>query len=275
MSSRALPVAVIGVSLVFFWALAWFAFAGGGTLTDPADILTQGAQATSTADSLSMSLTVEGTFTDPETGTQMPLDGVTVSGDVDIAGEAAHLTFVVPSLFGLSGEAIVIGEDLYLLTSLTGDKWIHTPAESDGPPAAEKPTPDEIAEKVAEFLATEGVTVEKLTDEACGDGTCYHVRVTVSPEAMAAHHGDMPAMGDIEMFGGMFPEDAFAGPMVVDMLFQHDGLWLRQVSTAAASDGSGAFAMSVALSNYNDSFDISAPPADQVTEEGEFPLFSN
>ena len=64
MSSRALPIAVVGFSLVFFWAWVWFAFAGGGTLTDPAEILTQGAQATADADSFHVSVTVEGTVTD-------------------------------------------------------------------------------------------------------------------------------------------------------------------------------------------------------------------
>jgi hypothetical protein len=275
MSSRALPYAVIGFSIVSFGLWVFLAMGGGGSLTDPADILTQGAQATSEADSFSMSLTVDGSFTDPETGTEMPLNGVTVDGDVDVAGEAAHVTFALPFLFGLTGEAIVLGEDMYLLTTLTGDKWIHTPASEDGEPMRDPPDPSEIADKVSEFLATEGVTAEKLADEACGDDTCYHIRVTVSAEAMAAHEGDMPDMGDMGGFGGMLPGTAFAGPVVVDMLFQHDGLWLRQVSTAAAEGESGAFALSLAFSNYNEPFDIAAPPADQVTEEGEFPLFPN
>ena len=274
MSSRALPIAVIGFSVVFFWALAFFAFAGSGSLTDPAEILTQGAQATAEADSFHVALSVNGTLTDPESGKATSLDGVSVEGDVDVAGQAAHVTFALPMLFGMSGEAIVIGQDTYVLSSMTGDKWVHVQGKKDEEPARETPDPEEIADKVSAFLATEGVTAEKLADEACGDDTCYRLRVTVSAEAIAAQHGEMPDFGDMGgSFGGLMPEHAFAGPLVVDMLFQHDGLWLRQVSTSAAEEGSGDLTLNLALSHYNESLDISAPPADQVTEQGDFPLF--
>ena len=269
MSSRALPVAVIGVGLLLVGVLVWVAL-GGGSLTDPAEILTRGAEATSEADSFHVAVTMDGTMTDAETGASMPLDGVTVEGDVDVAAEAAQVMFAVPFMLGLSGEAIVVGEDLYLKSSLTGEKWLHMPATRDGEPTPAPPDPGEIADKVSEFLATEGVSAEKLDDEPCGDDTCYHVRVTISAEAMAAHDGEMPDMGE---YGGLVPEHAFAGPMVVDLLFDRDGLWLRQVSTSAADEESGDFSLTLALSDYNAAVEISAPPADEVTEEGEFPLF--
>ncbi|HKZ75719.1 MAG TPA: hypothetical protein VJ259_03555 [Actinomycetota bacterium] len=272
MSSRALPFAVIGLSFVFFWALVVNAMSGG-TLTDPAEILTRGAEATAEADSFAFAATFGGGITDPMTGTQdVPLDGVELSGEVDVAGEAAHVTFAFPALFGLSGEAIVIGSDTYLLTSLTGDKWVHSTSE---PMPEESPAPDagEIADKVAELLATEGVTLHKLDDTACGNDTCYQLRLTIPAEVLA-EHGGMPDMGDLGGgMGDLLPEDLFGGPMVLDLQFQHDGLWLRQVATGADAGEDGAFTVSVDFRDYNADFDISAPPADQVTEEGEFPLF--
>ena len=45
------------------------------------------------------------------------LDGVTVEGDVDVPAASAHVTFELPGMFGLSGEAIVIGSDTWVLTS--------------------------------------------------------------------------------------------------------------------------------------------------------------
>jgi hypothetical protein len=268
--SRALPIAIGAFGVLFVGALAAFAIAGGQSLTDPAEILTRGAEATSEADSFHMALTVTGTITDPDTGANMPLDGVRVEGDVDIAGEAAHVTFAVPFLLGLSGEAIVLGEDVYLLSSLTGDKWVHKPATSEGSPSPEPTDPAEIADKVAEFLATEGVSAEKLDDEDCGEDRCYHVRLSISKEALAAHPDALPDMGE---YGGFLPEDAFSGPVVVDLLIDRDGLWLRQVSTSATDPESGDASLTLTLSEYNQPFDISAPPADQVTDEGEFPLF--
>lgn len=268
--SRALPIAIGIFGVLFVGALAAFAIAGGQSLTDPAEILTRGAEATSEADSFHMALNVNGTITDPDTGATMPLDGVRVDGDIDIAGEAAHVTFAVPFLLGLSGEAIVLGEDVYLLSSLTGDKWVHTPATDESSPSPEPTDPADIADKVAEFLATEGVSAEKLNDEECGEDTCYHVRLTVSEEAMAAHPDAMPDMGE---YGSFLPDASFNGPVVVDLLIDRDGLWLRQVSTSAADAESGDASLTLTLSQYNQPFDISAPPADEVTEEGEFPLF--
>ena len=268
--SHALPIAIAVFGVLFVGALAAFAIAGGQTLTDPAEILTRGVEATSDADSFHVALTATGTITDPDTGTSMPLDGVTVEGDVDVTGEAAQVTFAVPFLLGLSGEAIVLGEDVYLLSSLTGDKWVHMPAESEGSPSPEPTDPAEITDKVAEFLATEGVSAEKLDDEECGEDTCYHVRVTVSEEALAAHPDAMPDIGE---YGSFLPDGAFSGPVVVDLLFDRDGLWLRQMSTSAADPESGDASLTLTLSHYNQPFDIAAPPADQITEEGEFPLF--
>lgn len=270
MRSRALPIAIGILGVLVVGALAAFAIAGGQSLTDPAEILTRGAEATSGADSFHVALSVTGTITDPDTGANMPLDGVRVEGDVDIAGEAAHVTFAVPFLLGLSGEAIVLGEDVYLLSSLTGDKWVHTPATDESSPSPEPTDPAEIADKVAEFLATEGVSAEKLNDEECGEDTCYHIRLTISEEALAAHPDAMPDMGE---YGSFLPEAALSGPVVMDLLFDRDGLWLRHVSTSAADPEAGDASLTLTLSDYNQSFDISAPPADQVTDEGDFPFF--
>jgi hypothetical protein len=281
MSSRALPFAVVGLSLVFFWVLAAYAISGGN-LTDPAEIITQGAQATAEGDSFHVSVNVTGGMSDPGSGMNVPLDGVTVEGDVDVAAESAHVTFAVPGMFGLSGEAIVIGPDTYLLTSMTGDKWVHMASDQGNgsdEPSMEPPDAAEIADKVNEFLATEGVTAETLDEEACGDDTCYHVQVTVPAAVLLQHQMDgMGDGGDSGFFGQlglgqMNPEDLLNGPLVVDLLFQQNGLWLRSVSAGTDAGNAGAMTFTLNFSNWNQSVDISAPPEDQVTEEGDFSLF--
>ncbi len=273
MSSRGLPIAVLVLSLLFFWAWVWFAVAGGGGLTDPAEILTQGAQATSDADSFHLSLTVDGSMTDADTGQPVSLDGMTVAGDLDIAGKAAHLTFALPMLMGMSGEAIVIGEDMYLLTPMV-DEWLHLTGEPENgdEPAGEPPTDEEIAAKVDELLTTDGVGVAKLADQPCGDDTCYHLQLSISAEAIAARHGEMPAPTDMGELGGLVPNPEFTGPVVMDLLFQTDGLWLRQVTVVSEGDA-GEATMALELSEFNTAFDISPPPADQVIEAEDFPFF--
>lgn len=275
MSSRGLPIAVLVFSLLFFWAWVWFAVAGGGGLTDPAEILTQGAQATADADSFRLSLTVDGNVTDADSGEPVSLDGMTMAGELDLAGDAAHLTFALPMLMGMSGEAIVIGQDMYLLTPMI-DEWLHLTGEpgTGEEPAGEPPTDEEIAAKVEELLTTDGVSAATLAEQPCGDDTCYHVQVSISAEALAAHEGGMGDGGHMfgQEMGGLMPNPEFTGPVVVDLLFQQDGLWLRQVSMSSEGDA-GEATMSLELSDFNTPFDISPPPADQVIEAEDFPLF--
>ncbi len=275
LSSRALPIAVVVFSLVFFWAWVLFAVAGGGNLTDPAEILTQGAQATARADSFHLSLAVEGSVVDQDSGDPVSLDGVSVEGDIDVAGKAAQVSFALPMLFGLSGEAIVIGEDMYLLTPMAGDQWLHltsTPDESEES-EGEPPTDEEIAAKVDELLSTDGVGIAKLADQPCGDDTCYHLQLSISAEALAAHGGEMPDMGgEMGGMGDLLPNPEFSGPAVVDLLFQQNGLWLRSVTMASEGEGGDA-SVTLDLSEYDTAFDITAPPADQVIEAEDFPLF--
>jgi len=273
--SRSLLLVAVAVSAIVLLAVVVFVVFGGTALTDPAEILTRGAEATSEAQSFHASVTFDGTMTDPESGANVPLNGVTLDGDLDAAEKSAHIMFAVPFLLGLSGEAIVLGDEVYLKSSLSGEKWIHTPAttvEGPSPEPTRPPSAEEIADKIAEFLATDGVSAEKLADDECGDDTCYHVRITISAEAFAAHREDMPDIGE---YGSLLPEGAFAGPMVVDLLFDRGGLWLRQMSTSFAGEGTDAVSVTVTLSDYNASFEIGPPPSDQITDEEEFPLFPN
>jgi hypothetical protein len=259
--------------MLFFWAWVWFAVAGGGTLTDPAEILTEGAQATADAESFHFALTVEGSMTDADSGAPVQLDGMTVSGDLDMAADAAHVTFSLPMLFGMQGEAILIGQDVYLLTAMAGDQWLHFMSTDEAEaPTEDPPTDEEIAAKVDELLATEGVSLTMLADQACGDDTCYHLQLSVSAEAMAAHHGDMPDLTGLEVLGSQMPVPELGGDAVLDLLFQQDGLWLREVSVASQSEA-GEGLVRFEMSDFNTGFDIGAPPADQVIEGEDFPLF--
>lgn len=267
-ASRSFPVLFVVLAGIGFWGLVLVAGLRASPLTDPAEILTHGAQATAKADSFHFAVSMTGTVTDPQVGMPVPLDDLTLAGDVDVANEAVHLTFGLPSLMGMAGEVIVIGQDAYLKTSITGDKWVHSTTPEGEQPVSERPTDDEIADRVDELLATEGVVVEKLEDAPCGEDTCYHVQLTVPAEAMTGGNDPMGDLGGMD-FLGMSPEQLFGGEAVVDLLFDQRDLWLRQVSTSAASPEAGEISFAVEFSNYDESLDITAPPPDQVIEESE------
>lgn len=232
-------------------------------LTSPTDIITQGLEATAELNSFHMSLAVDGSFTMPESdGGSVKLDGTTLEADVDIPGKNVHLTFGVPALLGLSGELLVIGQDVYVKTSLTGDKWSHQTSDVT---ASASPTesfdPASIVDNVGDFLLKDGVVTTKLADVACGDRQCYQVSVSVPPDLM----GDAGAVASLD------PGAIFGDALVLNLLFDREKLWLTEVSTDVASDSMGTFSATLSFSNFDVAVGLTAPPSAEVTE-GEFNL---
>ena len=272
MRSRSLGVILVAVgSLIALLLVAVVVL--GGTLTDPAEILRRGYQAGAEVDSLHMSLSVEGSVTDPETGANMPLDGITLEGDVDAAVPAMHFTFAAPMILGMTGEMILIGEDLYFKSSLSGTQWLHMPFSSAGlPMPMPTPNPSAMVAQVEELLATEGVTVDKLEDTSCGDGTCYHVRLTIPLEALASLAGSSGYPDYPGAFGKVFTEELFGGPFVVDQLYDRDSFLLYELSFNVSPQDVGDIGLTMTFTDYNVPVEVSPPPPDEISEE-EFPLF--
>lgn len=248
-------------------ALASILLAACGTATpaisDPREIVTQGFAAMAEVKSFHMELNVDGTVSMPALGNgEITLNGTTLAGDVDVEGHSAHLTFAMPSMLSLSGEMLFVGGDGFVRTSMTGEKWIRTDASGAGIPVPATMDPADISTSVDELLARDGVELEKLDDADCGDGSCYSVRLTVPASVM-----DAAASG-----AGFAPEDFIGDSLVLDMLFDRESKYLSGVSTSFSSDaGSGTLTLS--LSDFGESVDISPPPSDQVTDgSGAFPF---
>jgi hypothetical protein len=230
----------------------------GPAIDDPREIVTQGMEATTGLNSAHLALTVDGTVTMAELGSgQITLTGTTVEGDVDLENTTAHLTFAVPSLLGLSGEVIMLGNDTYLKTSMTGDTWAHS-TSSTGDPTADLTDPTKLLDDVRAFLDKEGVEAEKLSDTDCGDSKCYAVRLTIPASLLA----------DTGAAAGISPGDLVGDALVLDLLFERNDLWLAGVSTELGSESVGQLTLSLTLSSFNEDVSVEAPPADQVTEGG-------
>lgn len=230
----------------------------GPALTDAKEIIAQGMRATGEATSFHLDVAVTGTVTIPDTGGTFNLEGTTAGGDIDIANETARLTFSVPAFLGLSGEAIQVGTDSYLKTSLTGDLYTKSTIEESGVPL----DPDQAFDGVESFLDEEGVVSEKLDDVSCGDRNCYAVRLTI-PTGLLADAGTA---------AGVDAGDFLGEALVVNLQFDRESLRLRQASTDIAAGDVGTFGVVVTFSNYDASVQVSPPPDDQVTEGGALPF---
>jgi hypothetical protein len=229
----------------------------GPAISDPKEIVTTGLEATAELTSVHVVLSVDGTATIPDLGGELNLAGTELDGDIDLENERAHLEFSVPSMLGLTGEIIQLGEDSYMKTSLTGAKWSKSTADEGGP-VSEAMDPREQLDEVREFLDKDGVQVEKLDDTDCGERTCYAVRMTVPAEVLA----ESAEGSDVD------PGELVGEDLVLNLLFDRQESWLTEVSTELSAESVGELTLTLTLSDFNQPVEVEAPPADEVTEGG-------
>lgn len=231
--------------------------------TDPTDIITKGLEATTSLKSFHVSLALDGSFKMSETGGKVDLSSTSLEADVDIDAKEARLTFAVPAFLGLAGDVLLIGDDLWVKTSMTGDKYSHMSSVISGAsfqPSASLDTASMVKE-VKDFLAKDGVETKKLADVACGDRQCYQVSVTIPSSLMK----DAGAVASLD------PSTVFGDELVLNLLFDREKLWLTELSTDVASDTMGTFSVTLSFSNFDAAVTLSPPPDAQVTE-GEFTI---
>jgi hypothetical protein len=230
-------------------------------ITDPAEIITQGLDATANLKSFHMSLALNGTFKVPNSGGSFNLDSTSLEADIDVAAKSVHLTFGVPAFLGLTGDVVVIGKDLWVKTSMTGTKWSHqtTTVISTASPVAspiESLDPKAMVAKVREFLKKPGIVTKRLADVDCGDRKCYQISVSVPSTLMAS-------AGAVASFD---PSTVFGDALVLNLLFDRDKLWLTEASTSVKSNTVGTFTSALTFSKFDQAVTFSPPPSADVTE---------
>ena len=247
MLRRLLPAA-----LLLAVVLAACGGASASAINDPAEIISQGLEATADTTSFHIDLTMTGNVTIPDTGGTFDLEGTSAAGDFDIANKVGRLTFEVPALFSLSGEVLQIGTDSYVKTSLTGDTYTKTTTD-----ASEVPTePDKALAGLQDLLDKEGVQTEKLSDVSCGDNRCYAVKLSI-PSSLLSQGSQVAGIDPTELVG-----DA----LVLNMQFDQETLHLIQLTTDIDAGELGKLGLLVTFSSYGEPVEVSPPPSDQVTE---------
>ncbi len=242
---------------------------GGGAaaspLTDPQDIIAAGLKSTQGAKSFHLDATVDGSvsadITGSGTATPITLTGTTASADVDIANQAAHATFAAPSLFGISGEAIVVDGKAYVKTSMTGPLYQVTDMGSlPGLPTASS-APDasaaaDVVNGLGDFLSQAGIDPVKGADVACGSVQCYTVTVDLTPEELAKLGAGAGTAG--------LPVNTSDATLAMTVKVEKDSNHLAGVELGVTSPSQGNLTVNLTFSKWDEAVSISAPPADQV-----------
>lgn len=246
-------------ALVSLFVLAACGTQGAARLEDPEEILTQSIESMADVDTVHFVLGLDGDVSVPEMGGEMSLDGTQVEGSLSMDGSAAQLQFAVPALLGISGEVRLLGDEAFVRTSMTGPLWMRQPVtEGSDDPLAQAGDPQEAIAELQEFLAKDGVTLEKLDDVECGDSTCYQLQLTIAPELLAEQAGEEGA----EVLGPVAEEG-----LTLDLQIDVDSHHLVGVSTSFADEEMGNLDLTLTFDGFGDPVEVEAPPSDEITDE--------
>ena len=250
---------------------------------DPSSIITQIINGGSAVKSFHIKLTVSGTIkaaalssAQGATGGAVPLtgdlklDGTTLEGDVDVAGQAAHLTFNVPAAVigaAVTGDLILVDNAFYYKVSLLGTKYTKTDLgslASLSPIAIPSALPtagasamagitDEIAQ-IRQQLDAAGVTATLVGVDKIGGQDANHINISVPLDkintAIAAEASAAP---------GMKLDSAS-----VDLWVYKDTNQIAQLEIKGASSTLGNLDFMLTVSAYDQPVTIAAPAASDI-----------
>ncbi len=228
---------------------------GGSTpaLTDPGEILTKAVESLQKAKTVHMEATVDGTLSLDLMGTgeagDVTLSGTKLTADVDIEDGNLEASLAVPAILGLTADVVVVGDDTYTRTSMTGDKYQKSSTSGSGLPV-DATDPEQSLKDLQEWLSKPEVEPEKLDDASCGGESCYQVRIDLTADEL----------------GGLIPEagDLGGAAVVLTILVEKDSLHPASMTFDVTAAELGDLTLTLSLSKWDESLDISAPPADEV-----------
>ena len=227
-------------------------------LTDPNEIVTAALTSTEGAKSVHVEVTLDGSIdadlTGSGTGTSISLTGTTASADVDMAGGKAHATVAVPAFLNFNADLIQIGETTYLRSSLGGPQY-ETMEATDKLPV--DPTDAaRIFDGVGDLLTAEGVDPVKGDDVDCGGKPCYTVMIELTPDELAALGAGAAT--------DLVPLDIGEASLAFTIRVEKDTYRLAGLNAVASLGEQGSLTLDIAFSRWDEPFDISPPPADQI-----------
>ncbi len=187
------------------------------------------------------------------------LDGASVTGDVDIAKQAYHISASLPTLFGLTADIIQVDGYTYTRISTSGDKYTKSQSSALLPiPSAAPSATLNVADTVDQLKAGLDAIGAKATlvgkDQVDGRDA-YHVTVTVPTDKLNQEIG---AAG-----GGA------AGGVTVDTAsFDYwvyvDSLQPAKLEVKASSASLGSLDVTMTLTKYGQPVTITAPPDSEI-----------
>ena len=237
-------------------------------LTDPNAILAAAASSTASATSVHVDVTADGPIEfDPfgtGAGAAINLRGTTAGADIDLAKRNLRATFSSPNLMGISGEVILLDGSAYLKSSLTGSNYLKT-AVTDVPAASPAPSAQALG-GLMDVLTKADLEPVKGDDVPCAGGTCYTVKIHLTPEKLAA-------LGGASGIEGAIPSAPIPGitlPNIADatadlsILVEQASTTLSGIDAVVHLGNVGDPHLVVTFTKWNEPVTLAAPSPDQV-----------
>jgi hypothetical protein len=224
-------------------------------LSDPKEILLQSVASLQNVKTVQVRGTFGGTVTAEGMG-NFDLSTVTLNAAVDVEGKKTQLTVDAPTLLGTNVDLIVLPDNIYFklvgpLAAFAGldatGKYTQMPVDAGMIPD-DATDPTKAIEEFRTQLAELPTSPEKLADERCGDTDCYHVRIAFSEQ-------------DLQELAGDASEQV--GSASFDIWSRKNDLRPARMGFAVDAGPQGHVTGNFDLV-YDQSVNISAPPADQV-----------
>jgi hypothetical protein len=237
-------------------------------LTDPNAILAAAASSTASATSVHVDVTADGPIAfDPlgtGAGAAINLRGTTAAADIDLAKRNLRATFSSPNLMGIAAEVIVLDGSAYLKSSLTGANYLKT-AVPDVPVASPAPSAQALG-GLMDVLTKADLQPVKGDDVPCAGGTCYAIKIHLTPEKLTALGGGSGIEGAIPSA----PIPGITLPNIADasadlsILVEQASTRLSGIDAVVHLGDVGDPHIVVTFTKWNEPVTLAAPPPDEV-----------
>ena len=235
-------------------------------LTDPTEILSKTVESMKDVTTVQVIGSLTGSLEMAELGgSELDLSTTTIAGTFDLPNEKGKLVIDAPSLLGTKLEALVVDGFAYVkitgplagFLGVEGGKYIKQAIPEDDGEAVSDPS--QVAEEVdkARDQLDELPAPEKLADEKCGDQDCYHIRITADAADLESLSPEAGAVGE--------------GTATIDIWSRKSDLRPAKIQVSVTSPETGTIGATFDL-KYDVAVDVTAPPADEVTEMPDIPL---
>jgi hypothetical protein len=258
-------LAIVSILATLSLAVAACSSPAAPALSDPTEILAKTVESMKGVTTVQVIGSLTGELQMAELGgTELDLSTTTIAGIFDIPNQKGKLVIDAPSLLGTKLEALVVDGFAYIKVTgplagflgVEGGKYMKQAIPEDAGEAVSDPS--QVAEEVdkARDKVDELPTPEKLADEKCGDQDCYHIRITADAADLQSLSPEAGAVGE--------------GTATIDIWSRKSDLRPAKIQVSVTSAETGTIGVTFDL-KYDVPVDVSAPPADQVTEMPDMP----